>query len=461
MRNSTIGTSLPATAKISDGLQEAVLHSIRNVVSDELVEQTCRTVGYQFRKRKLTPVVTVLHMILSALWPEDSFNACWQVLWDTFVSWFPQFHGQSPSRRRLAEARGRLPLELWSGLFGAVSQQAQQQSAGYACWNGHRVVLVDGTCVSMGRTPSLVKAFGVNKGYHGRGRYPLARLVTVCLARTMTILDYAIGGYRRGEWSLLSSILESLHPGDLLIGDRHFAGAPQYVCYHKHGLEFLTRAHHRLKIAKIKRLVHYNTEDFIGRLNLGKLHRRQDPSLPTHIEVRFLRATVRMRGRRQSIWFVTSLRDPVRYPAEQIVALYAQRWRIETLFREVKITLSADVLRSQSPEGIRKEIAARLTALNVVRTLMLEAAATAGLDDPLRISFVHAVRAILSFSPALGHAPLAAVPGIYHAMLIEMASHLNPDRPGRLEPRAVRRDHKNYPSLRITRAQWKARHHAA
>jgi len=168
-----------------------------------------------------------------------------------------------------------------------------------------------------------------------------------------------------------------------------------------------------------------------------------------------------MRGRRQSVWFATSLLDPKRYPPDQVIALYAWRWRIETLLREVKITLSADVLRSQSPEGIRKEIVARLTALNVVRTLMLEAAAAGGIQDPLRISFVHAIRAILSFSSALGHAPLVAIPGIYQALLTEIASHLNPDRPNRLEPRAVRRDHKNYPSLRVTRAQWKARHHAA
>lgn len=219
--------------------------------------------------------------------------------------------------------------------------------------------------------------------------------------------------------------------------------------------------HHRLKIAKVKRLVRYSSEDFLGRLNLGRLHRRKDPSLPTHINVRFLRTVLRIRGRRQTVWFVTSLLDPDRYPADQIIALYAWRWRIETLFRELKIPLSADVLRSQTPEGIRKEIIARLIALNIVRILMLEAATAAQVPDPLRISFVHAIRAILSFSPALGHAPLAAVPGIYQAMLLEIASHLNPPRPGRLEPRAVRRDHKHYPSLRITRAQWKARHHVA
>jgi hypothetical protein len=456
-----IGQSPQSSAKISDSLPSVAFNSIRNIISDELVEQTCRETQYHFRRRKITPVVTVLHMIISAIWPEESFNACWQVLWDTFVSWFPQFNGQSPSRSRVAEARGRLPLKLWKTLFQKIAQQAQERSDGYDTWKSHRVVLVDGTCLSMVRTPELVKTFGVNKGHHGRGRYPLARLVALCLANTMTILDYAVGGYRRGEWSLLNPLLGSLQPGDLLIGDRHFAGAPYDVRYQSKGLEFLTGAHHRLKIAKVKRLIKYSANDFIGRLNINKLYRRKDPTLPTHIDVRFLKAVLRIRGRRQVVWFVTSLLDPDCYPNHEIIALYGRRWRIETLFREVKITLSADVLRSQSPDGIRKEIAARLTALNVVRTLILEAAVEAEVQDPLRISFVHAIRAIVSFSPALGHAPLAMVPNIYHAMLMEIASHLNLERPGRLEPRAIRREHHHYPSLRITRAQWKARHHAA
>ncbi len=112
MRNSTIGQKQQTTPKISDALQGVAFHSIRNVVSDDLVEQTCQEVGYHFRRRKITPVVTVLHMLVSAFWPEESFNACWQVLWGTFVSWFPQFQGKSPSRRRVADARNRLPLPL-------------------------------------------------------------------------------------------------------------------------------------------------------------------------------------------------------------------------------------------------------------------------------------------------------------------------------------------------------------
>ena len=91
---------------------------------------------------------------------------------------------------------------------------------------------------------------------------------------------------------------------------------------------------------------------------------------------------------------------------------------------------------------------------------MLEAAVKGKMDDPLRISFVHAVRAIISFSAALSRVPLALVRDVYDAMLVEIASHVNPERPGRLEPRAVCREHKHYPSLRITRAQWRISHAA-
>jgi len=460
MSTDNIGNSRPNSEGISDQLQQVILNSIRKILPDRMIEQTCKEVGYRFRRRKITPVVTVLHMIMAAIWPEESFNACWQVLWDTFISWFPQLSGQCPSRGRVAEARGRLPLRLWQRLFEQLSDKAQALSEAYDKWKGHRVVLADGTCVSMSAEPELVEAFGVNTGYHGRGRYPLARLVTLCLARTMTIIDHAIGGYRSGESSLTFGILKSLRKGDLLLADRHFTAAHFYVLYRSIGLEFLTRAHQCLNISKVKRRLCYSAGDFIGRLNINKIYRRKDPSLPGWIEVRFIKARLRIRNRHQVVWFVTSLLDAKRYPAQEVVELYARRWRIETLFREVKINLSADILRSRSPDGVCKEIIARLAALNVVRSIILEAAAAAKMEDPLRISFVHTVRAIISFSAALSRVPLALVPEVYHAMLLEIAWHVNPERPGRLEPRAVCREHKHYPSLKMTRTQWRAKHAA-
>ena len=176
-----IGNSGCNSEEISDQLEQVSLNSIRNILHDKMIEQTCKEVGYNFRKRKITPIVTVLHMVMAAIWPEESFNACWQVLWDSFISWFPQLSGQCPSRGRVAEARARLPLRLWQRLFAQISCKAQCLSEAYDKWKGHRVVLADGTCVSMSAETKLFDAFGVNTGYHGSGRYPLARLVSLCL----------------------------------------------------------------------------------------------------------------------------------------------------------------------------------------------------------------------------------------------------------------------------------------
>ena len=134
--------------------------------------------------------------------------------------------------------------------------------------------------------------------------------------------------------------------------------------------------------------------------------------------------------------------------------LNSKRWRIETLFREVKINLSADVLRSMCPQAIRKEVAAKLIAVNIVRMIMLKAAIEKAVD-PIRISFVHAVRAILMFAPALACEPMWKLPQIYRKMLAEIGTNLVPERPGRNEPRAVTRERKHYPKLRSTREQWR------
>lgn len=441
-------------------LEVSTFNSIRNILTDQDIHRACQEAQYEYRNRRISPVVTVLHMVLAAIWPEESFQAGWQVLWNGVVSKFTGLAGHSPARNKVAEARKRLPRRFWDTLFDILAQKGQGLSKSYAFWKGHRVMLADGTCVSMPDEPELVKEFGVNTGFHGKGKYPLARILTLCLAQTMTVISYAVGGYKTSEWSLLRPLLKTLQKGDVLLGDRHFAAAHYYAYYQAHGLEFLTRAHACLKIARIKRLESLGPNDFIGRLKINPNYRKNDPTLPDKIMVRFIQSVVRIRGQRQTVWFVTSLLDDQKYPAAEIVGLYGRRWRIETLFREVKINLSADVLRSKLVDNIYKEIAARFIALNVVRLIALEAARLHGSVDPLRISFVHTLRAVLWFSPSFSLAPIWKLPIIYEAMLIEIAAHLVPERPERNEPRAVRREHKHYPSLKTTRAQWRKDHAA-
>jgi hypothetical protein len=95
------------SSTISSALASIPLSAIRQVLPDTVITQTCREAGYQFRHRLIVPVVTVLHMLLAAIWPEESFNASWGVLWSAFKSRYPHLSVQSPSRGSVTKARVR------------------------------------------------------------------------------------------------------------------------------------------------------------------------------------------------------------------------------------------------------------------------------------------------------------------------------------------------------------------
>lgn len=449
-----IGKMTSNAPAISASLDSVTFNSIRKVLPDKAIYRACCQDDYHYRLRLISPALTVLHMITSAIWPEDSFNAGWQLLWAAFTSSHPSSAGSSPHRGTVAKARNRLPLAVWKNLSAWICKQSQRHSSAIDKWRGHRVVLVDGTCLTLPDTADLHSEFDTNHGRCGPRRYPLARMVCLSLARTMAIVDYRLGAYREDENSLLNKMLKTLCKGDLLIGDRHFAGANLYWNYMQNGLEYLTQAHQKLIVSRLKKLWSYSTNDFVAKMKTGDVYRRNNPGMPKYITVRFICVRTFVRGKQRKIWLVTSLLDGTKYPADEIAELYLQRWRIETLFRQFKINISADILRSKSPDAIRKEVVARVCAINIVQIIILESAVKNGVD-PMRVSFVAAVRIIIAYAPAMALQPVEQLPAIYNAMLTEIASHLVPERQGRLEPRKITHDPKHYPRLTTTRTQWR------
>ena len=452
-----IGRKRASLEEIRNSLKTQTLNSIREILSDVRIEDALQAAEYEHRKRLILPQTTILHMVAAAIWPEDSFEASWQILWDAMVSRLPGAAGKSPGSGSVAKARKRLPLKVWEKLFASVSDWGQQLAKRVKKWRGLRLVLLDGTTVSMPDEPALFQEFGTGRSHGKKYKYPLARLVALSLSDSMFAIGYRLGRYDEGEWALARPLLCHLKRGDLLIADRHYAAAHYYAEHRAKGIHFLTRAHQCLRVDRLKRIKVYNEDDFVAEVPINPVKRREDPSLPETVTVRFIRAKVTIRGKRETIWLATSLLDAARYPAADVAALYARRWRIETWFRQLKVDLGADVLRSKTPEGIRKEVAARMLALNAARVLILRAAEEHKVD-PMRVSFVGAVRAILSFAPAMATAPVWQLPDIYAAMLTEIASHFVPERPGRNEPRAIRRERVHYPTLKTTRAEWRLKH---
>jgi hypothetical protein len=184
--------------------------------------------------------------------------------------------------------------------------------------------------------------------------------------------------------------------------------------------------------------------------------------LPAQITVRLIRVRVRQKGfRARELMLVTTLLDPALYPADQIVAAYLRRWRLEMCLDDLKTTLGLDALRCQSPAMIHREILVLLIAHNLVRAVMAEAARAHAV--PLeRISFTGTMDALRSFSRAIAQTARPRLQQrLWAEMLRVLAADLVPLRPDRWEPRAVKHRPKTYPRLNRPRHQYRQARHGS
>lgn len=183
-------------------------------------------------------------------------------------------------------------------------------------------------------------------------------------------------------------------------------------------------------------------------------HRRKKykaPSLPQCLCVRLIRHRFFRNGKPQLIWLVTTLLDARRHRRRDIVKLYRDRWGIETRMGELKTTLQMNVLRSKGFKAVCSEVAATVLAFNLIRTVIHQAARQNEVP-PERISFAVAIKLALAYSMRLRMADPPHRRRIYTQMLHDIARCRNPIRPGRIEPRRVKRNRPRYLYLTIPRS---------
>jgi len=154
-------------------------------------------------------------------------------------------------------------------------------------------------------------------------------------------------------------------------------------------------------------------------------------ALPVGLCMRELRYRVAQRGlRTQTVTLVTTLLEVDLYPADALADLYQTRWQVETNLRHLKQTMGLDVLHCQRLLGVLKELTVFAVVYNLVRVVMLAAAQRQGVALE-RLSCVDALRWLSTARPGDPLPPLV----------------VNPHRPNRVEPRAVKRRPKPYPLL--------------
>jgi Transposase DDE domain len=341
------------------------------------------------------------------------------------------------------QARGRLPIDSLARLRCAVAAHAQKAAQ---LWKGFCVKVIDGTGISMPDTLKNQRAYPQSQEQKPGCGFPFMKVVGVFSLATGALLDYAKGNKHQHELSLLHRLLDQFKPGDLALADRGFSSYTLLALLWKKKVPALFRLHHARggDLRKGKRLGK-NDRLVVWKKPQNSERRRYLPlalwnGIAPELPVRILRYSLRRAGyRTRCLTLVTTLVDPQLYPAEQLALLYAKRWQIELWFRDIKTSMGMEVLRCQSPKMIHKELEMFFIAYNLIRCLMLQASQAYEVEVQ-RLSFKGTVDGVRQFSMAIAQARTGnKQKELINQLLQTIAADLVPDRPGRREPRAVKR----------------------
>lgn len=433
------------------------LFSVKNYfttfVPDCMILAACQEVDHEWRDRQLGPVVTT-HLFLRQI--AHGNTAC---------SHLKHLSGKPVNPSAYCQARSRLPLELFERLQARVTDAVGARLPRVACrrWQCHRLFFLDGSSFSMPDTPELQEHFGQPVGQAPGCGFPTAHL--------MALFDYPTGLLRKAKALPLHSsdmahaaaLHSELRADDVLVGDRAFSSYAHLALCQKRRIHGLFRAHQKqiisFRIGRLhrpmrgpapedkglpssrwlKRLGHRDqlVEYFKPVKRPVWITEEQWEQLPPSIVVRELRYRIRVPGvRTREVTLVTTLLDSDRYTPKELARLYGLRWGLELNLRHLKQTMKMDVLHCTTVAGVLKELAMFVIVYNLVRRVMAVAAERqrVALD---RISFIDAWRWLQEA------APIRSLPDLI----------VNPERPGRYEPRVRKRRPKQYPVMTKPRAE--------
>lgn len=438
-------------------LQQAAF--CQQTIPPQMVDAACMAAGHRWRRCFWTPTRMLWTFLIQVLHPDCSCRAAVAMALAEQAAEGDD-PGMSADPSAYSQARGRLPTSVLHHCLHVAAQTVRDAAGEGYLWCGRRVWLVDGTSCSMPDTPSLQRAFGQPSGQQPGCGFPVATLTGLFCWASGALLDVAIGPYRDSELRLWRKLWTWLHPGDVIVGDRFYCTYYDLANVVRRGCDAVCRLHQRRKVdwrtgrqlGPNDRLMRWERPAKHVRGRTVSL--RQWRQLPETLDVRLVRATVGTPGfRTRKIIVATTLLDPVAYPAADIVALYGDRWTVELRLRDIKTTLGMDILRGKSPSMVRKEIYMHLVAYNLIRQLMVCAAIAHG-RDLHRLSFAGTVQHVDAVLPYL-HLYVGTSRGrqLVQLLLKWIAHDTVPDRPGRVEPRAVKRRPKQYALLNKPREQ--------
>ena len=437
-----------------------------NVLSEATIQRTFDEEGASFAadddQAVYTPAVT-LWAFLSQVLFKDEQRSCVAAVARVAVLLVALERGPCSNntgaycraRRKLREAViHRLTVDLADGCERAVAPEG--------LWHGRHVYLVDGTTVSMPDTVENQRAYPQPPQQPQGLGFPIARVVALLSLATGMLKDLALGPYtgkETGETALLRPLLQGFEPGDILLGDRYYGSYFMTALLMASGIDFVTRVHQRRRV-DFRHGRRLSQGDHIIQWSLPPKPDWMDQptydQMPASIAVRHIQVHVAQPGFRTATFVVvTTLMDAAEYAQKDIAELYHDRWLAELDIRSVKISLGMDILRCKTSEMVRKEMWTCLLAYNLIRRTMLQSAHASELS-PRQLSFTAALQSVAASWLVIVLCQDAVAVTLIQTALTNLTDHTVGHRPGRTEPRAVKRRPKPHRLLNKPRDQARA-----
>lgn len=432
-----LSSRIVAAPPVDEGAFDRLQASIDPAWIEEALEATGTAT---LRKRRL-PAEQVIWLVLGmALYRNRRIDE----LVASLDLALPGRRGPTPAPSAVVQARDRLGDEPMRWLFEVCAEKWAHEGARKLEWRGLAVYGVDGTTTRVPDSPENRLHFGAQDagGERGNSGYPLVRIVTLMALRTHQLAAMRFGPYGVGETTYAKGLWAQVPDNALVVVDRAFFDYGVLRALEGHGANrhWLIRTKSTQKWRSLKTL---GDGDELVAMRPAPNTLRAHPDLPAEVGMRAIRYE-RPGFRPQTL--LTSLLDPVQYPAKEIVGLYHERWELELGYDEVKTDMleRQEAIRSRKPRGVAQELWGVALAYNLVRLEMIRIADEAGVA-PNRISFVMALRLIRDEWAWASVTSPGAIPRHLRELRAEVARFvLPPRRTQRTYPRAVKIKMSNY-----------------
>lgn len=390
---------LPAGIRLSDHISLGV---IAKTVSLDRVRQILADTGKASeRERDLPAHVMVYYVIALALYMGSSTREVLRCLLEGLRWLWGAEAVRIAGKSGISQARTRLGAEPLRRLHDQLVRPVATRTTRGAWYRQWRLVSLDGSCLDVVDGEENRRAFGLPGASRGASAFPQLRFVALVENGTHVLFGTHLGRCEEGETTLARPVLAALRPGMLCLADRQFFGYALWQTAAATGADLLWRVKRNLRLPREAVLGDGSYLTTIHPSEKDRRHRANGRRLRV-VEYRLAGVA----GAEPLYRLVTTILDPSETPAEELAAVYHERWEIEGALDELKTHLrgAGVVLRSKTPELVRQEFWGLLLAHFAVRGLMHEAALRVG-EDPDRLSFVHAVRVVRRKLPLFAALP--------------------------------------------------------